>query len=120
MPTLPDSLPVSLSDLSRLLQQFADTTYPGNLGIELRIRLPGRESPVVIPGYGVPPAQQLSDREQDIVQALEEAGPEARLTGEALGRLAGYTYDAEFRRVLSRLVKGGHLVNHRPGYSLPA
>src|SRR5688572_29389732 len=55
---------------------------------------------------------RLTEREQDILEALGEK----KLTGEKVAEAAGYEYDGHFKNLLSSLVKRGILVNDHPGY----
>ena len=57
----------------------------------------------------------LTEREQDILEAVAEA----RLTGEELAKASGYEYDGHFKNLLSSLVKRNILVNDHPGYRRP-
>lgn len=108
------------ADVAREVRQLAEKWFPGLVvEVELRVKHPsGRES--VVYGAGGPATVTLTERQRDIVQALEEAGEGARLSGAALAKLSGYDCDSHFREDLSRLgPKGlGIIVNHNPGYSL--
>lgn len=55
---------------------------------------------------------RLTDREQDIIDALGDG----RLTGEEVAVAAGYEYDGHLKGTLASLVKRGVLVNDHPGY----
>ena len=58
---------------------------------------------------------RLTEREQDILEAVAEA----KLTGEELAKASGYEYDGHFKNLLSSLVKRNILVNDHPGYRRP-
>jgi hypothetical protein len=90
--------------------------------VECRIEIFDKdgEVAVVIPGH--PPAGERrpsSRMESDILNAMEEAAPRAKLAGDEIARLAGYDFDMPFRRALSNLRRAGLVVCHRPGFSLP-
>lgn len=61
------------------------------------------------------PESSLTDREKNIAEAL--AGD--TMTGQALADKAGYTFNSDFRRTLSFMVKRGHLAKRRGGYFNP-
>lgn len=108
-----------VSWLSRQVQALADALFPGNGGAELRVIVGGREAVIVGVQSADAAGDGLGDMERDILDALEEAGPSVRLTGEQLAERAGYTFDATFRRACASLRKAGRIKNHQPGYSLP-
>ncbi len=58
-----------------------------------------------------PPRVPMSQKEIDILEALEE-GP---MIGEKLAARAGYEYDGHMKGLLSTLVKRGLIGNKRPG-----
>lgn len=61
------------------------------------------------------PAPRLTDREQDIIEALGEG----KMIGEKIAKAAGYEYDGHLKGTLASLVKRGLLVNDHPGYRKP-
>jgi hypothetical protein len=55
---------------------------------------------------------RLTDREQDIIEALGHD----KLTGEEVAAATGYEYDGHLKGTLASLVKRGVLTNDHPGY----
>jgi hypothetical protein len=56
----------------------------------------------------------LNEAEQNIIEALGKA----TLTGEEIGKKAGYPYNSNFKTTLSNLRKRGILENKAPGYTI--
>jgi hypothetical protein len=111
-----------LAGVFATVRGFVDAAYPGNTSIVVRVMLrDGRKAVLPLPPALLvgAPANTETPTERDVMDAMAEAGPGASLTGKQLARVAGYAYDAGFRRVLSSLRRAGRIVNHNPGYSLP-
>lgn len=54
-----------------------------------------------------------------IVRAIMEAAGPAPIPAKRLASQTGYTFNSHFRRHLSDLVRGGHLLHSPDGYFLP-
>lgn len=101
------------------LRALVDEHYPGHTGAACIVRMGAVDQRTRVPPAPVRFSDRggLDEQDRDILQAAHEAG--RKLTAEELADAAGYEPSGRFRERLARLVRQGHLVNRRPGYSYP-
>jgi hypothetical protein len=114
-PTVPEGLPPHILDAKTVarffglpLEQFNVVQFGYDRLENAVAKLEGLET------AQNPPNGVLNDKEHNILEALGDE----KMTGEELGKRAGYPYNAAFKSSLSSLVRRGLLENKRPGYVL--
>jgi hypothetical protein len=117
----------SLKSLPGFDAWFDDWTMPRDkLGSRSRLRERPEVSPVEVTAAPAedkregPAAARMNDTEETIVRCVREHSTAANpLTGEAIARKIGFTWNSYFRQTMSSLVKGGHLLKVAGGGYLP-
>lgn len=114
---------VSIDEMLHMVQRFMASNFPWLQPQEVCIRAAGQPNPICFPVPVMPvsathEAGVLTERQEDILAAIQESGKD-RLIGKEIAKLAGYDHDSSLRSDLAYLVKCGRLVGLNPGYAMP-